>query len=71
MGEPLQPTLMGILHAIKVHHDGIFSFEYDKNWLKNNQASAIDPTLQLLEGRQYASSGQDSFGAFLDSSPDR
>ena len=36
-----QPTLMGILHAIKVRGKEIFSFEYDKNWLKNNQASTL------------------------------
>jgi serine/threonine-protein kinase HipA len=66
-----QPTLMGILYAVSTRGKEIFSFEYNHDWLKNNLTQEIDPSLQLFHGRQYAPDGQDNFGIFLDSSPDR
>ncbi len=64
-------TLMGILNAIPSRGKEIFSFEYNPVWLKRNQAHALDPSLQLFQGTQYAPHGQENFGLFLDSSPDR
>lgn len=66
-----EPILMGVLNAIPVRGKEIFSFDYDSNWLKNNQARILDPSLQLLHGTQYAPHEQENFGVFLDSSPDR
>ncbi len=66
-----QPTLMGVLHVTPSRGKEIFSFEYNEAWLKNNQNIAMDPSLQLFSGRQYAPVNQNNFGVFLDSSPDR
>jgi serine/threonine-protein kinase HipA len=66
-----QPTLLGVLHAIPGRGKEIFSFEYSHDWLKNDQAYNLDPSLQLFPGPQYAPQGQENFGIFLDSSPDR
>ncbi|MDR3492576.1 MAG: HipA domain-containing protein [Gammaproteobacteria bacterium] len=65
------PTLVGVLHATPARGKEIFSFEYSHEWLKHNQAHALDPSLQLFQGPQYAAQGQENFGVFLDSSPDR
>ena len=65
------PTLMGILSATPARGNEIFSFEYDKDWLKNAPAQTLDPALTLFHGPQYADSGKKNFGLFLDSSPDR
>lgn len=66
-----QPILMGILYASPSRGKEIFSFTYDVDWLKNNQGRALDPSLQLFHGIQYAPQDQENFGIFLDSSPDR
>ena len=66
-----QPTLLGILHANFVRGKEIFSFEYDNDWLTSQPNYALDPSLQLFQGPQYASEEQSNFGIFLDSSPDR
>ena len=66
-----QPTLMGILHTTPTRGKEIFSFEYCQEWLSNNAACHLDPSLQLYQGTQYPPSGQGNFGIFLDSSPDR
>lgn len=66
-----QPSLIGVLYATPSRGKEIFSFEYDPEWLSSNQSHALDPSLQLFEGQQYAPEGQDNFGLFLDSSPDR
>lgn len=65
------PLLMGSLFATPSRGKEIFSFEYDKNWLKSNYAQIIDPDLQLFEGAQYLNDDKSNFGIFLDSSPDR
>ena len=66
-----QPTLMGVLYAAPIRGKEIFSFVYDDGWLKKAQAHILDPSLQLFQGTQYAPQGQENFGVFLDSSPDR
>lgn len=65
------PVLMGVLHSERVRGDEIFSFEYDSNWLKSDFVHLLDPQLQLYSGLQFLSEGHQSFGMFLDSSPDR
>lgn len=66
-----QPTLVGSLHATPARGKEIFSFEYSHDWLSNNRAHNLDPSLQLYQGAQYAPHEQENFGVFLDSSPDR
>lgn len=66
-----KPMLIGILYATASRGKEIFSFEYDHEWLKNNYAHELDPTLKLFHGQQYAPITQNNFGVFLDSSPDR
>lgn len=66
-----KPTPVGTLNAIPSRGKEIFSFEYNDDWLKSKQAQALDPSLQLLGGIHYAPHGQENFGVFLDSSPDR
>lgn len=66
-----QPTLMGVLRATPLRGKEIFSFEYNHDWLSSNQTYALDPSLQLYQGIQYAPHEQENFGIFLDSSPDR
>ncbi len=63
------PILMGTLRATQFRKE-VFSFEYDKVWLKAN-AQSLDPDLQLLEGAQYLNPDKSNFGLFTDSSPDR
>lgn len=63
--------LVGVLYATPSRGKEIFSFEYSHDWLKNNFAHVLDPSLQLYRGLQYPSQGQENFGVFLDSSPDR
>lgn len=65
------PSLMGVLYATLSRGKEIFSFEYATQWLNDNQSHVLDPSLQFFQGQQYAPDGQDNFGIFLDSSPDR
>jgi serine/threonine-protein kinase HipA len=65
------PMLMGTLFATPSRGKEIFSFEYNADWLKSPHAQTLDPSLVLFGGPQYAPSGQDNFGLFLDSCPDR
>ena len=66
-----EPTLMGILYASLTKGKELFSFEYNSEWLRLKEATAIDPDLQLFSGPQYLNEDQSNFGIFLDSSPDR
>lgn len=65
------PILMGRLYANLIRGKEVFSFEYEKEWLKTNFAFYLDPNLQLFSGRQYLPEDKANFGIFLDSSPDR
>src|SRR5665213_1259214 len=62
--------VMGLLHYQAAARGGIFSFEYVPAWLKHAEALAFDPDLSLVEGPQYPAAERESFGIFLDSSPD-
>lgn len=66
-----EPIIMGILYSDRLKGKEIFSFEYDGDWLQNGPAQLLDPNLQLYSGLHYLDESQDSFGIFLDSSPDR
>ncbi|HLP17988.1 MAG TPA: HipA domain-containing protein [Bacteroidota bacterium] len=66
-----EPVLMGTLFAVPLRGKEVFSFEYDSAWLKSPFAQNLDPDLGLFSGPQYAQSGHENFGLFLDSSPDR
>ena len=62
---------IGVLHSSYSRGKEIFSFEYDKEWLKSPFAQEIDPDLGLYSGVQYLREEKSGFGIFLDSSPDR
>ena len=66
-----KPELMGILNVIISKGKEIFSFEYDKEWLKSGYSQTLDPDLQLYSGPQYLRDEKENYGVFLDSSPDR
>ncbi len=66
------PELMGLLHAAPGRGKEIFSFEYEKSWLKTEFVQVLDPDLGFYGGLQYLSDdNRDNFGIFLDSCPDR
>ncbi len=62
------PKLIGYINFASLRGKGVYSFEYDKEWLKSG--IAIDPELPLFAGKHYASSNE-NFGIFKDASPDR
>jgi len=65
------PVLVGTLFANAVRGKELFSFEYNKDWLKESDSSIVfDPDLRFYEGRQYATD-KPLFGVFSDSCPDR
>lgn len=66
-----EPRLMGTLFVSKSRGKEIFSFEYDADWIRSDEARVLDPSLQLDQGLQYADPARGNFGLFLDSSPDR
>lgn len=63
-----KPKLVGRLWFSTIRGKAVYSFEYEKEWLKTG--IAIDPELPLFSGKQYAG-GNENFGIFKDSSPDR
>ena len=65
------PMLMGCLFAQPSHGKEIFSFEFDKEWLKTPYCRLLDPDLQLFTGRQFLADAKTNFGIFTDSAPDR
>jgi serine/threonine-protein kinase HipA len=64
------PELMGVLLANQIRGKEVFSFEYEKNWLKST-AISLDPDLKLYDGKQFLNDSKNNFGMFMDSSPDR
>jgi serine/threonine-protein kinase HipA len=65
------PTSMGVLSVTHTRGHAVFTFSYDKQWIKANKAQNLDPDLQLYDGPQFLAGGKPNFGLFLDSSPDR
>ena len=66
-----EPQRIGVLTASITRGKEVFSFEYDQKWIQGEFKFQIDPKLQLLSGKFYAPDELESFGVFLDSSPDR
>lgn len=62
---------MGTLLSTTIRGKEVFSFEYDKAWLKKGIAQNIDPSLKFFRGPQHINKDHNNFGIFLDSSPDR
>lgn len=65
-----EPVLMGTLVSERIKGKEIFSFSYNRDWLKSGYAQVIDPSLQLYAGPQYMSDDKSNFGVFFDSCPD-
>lgn len=63
------PKCIGILSAHKGKSRKAFSFEYDKEWIKNNQLFILDPDIGFFTGPQFPLK-KDNFGIFMDSMPD-
>ena len=66
-----EPQRIGVLTASITRGKEVFSFEYDQKWIQGEFKFQIDPKLQLFSGKFYAPDELESFGVFLDSSPDR
>lgn len=65
------PVLMGTLSATAIRSKEVLAFEYERAWLESAHRMELDPNLGLYGGPQYARDAHESFGIFLDSSPDR
>ena len=65
------PRRIGVLARRQVRGHAALSFAYDAAWLTHGLAFALDPSLALYAGEQYAPQGAPQFGIFLDSAPDR
>ncbi|KCV29506.1 HipA-like C-terminal domain protein [Bordetella bronchiseptica SBL-F6116] len=61
------PCLVGTL----AHDRGQIRFHYERDWLKDPRAFALDPDLSLDEHPFFPKPELGNFGIFLDSSPDR
>ncbi|MDX8399622.1 MAG: HipA domain-containing protein [Gallionellaceae bacterium] len=66
-----EPVLLGHLAYRDSSRGGVFSFSYDKAFLKSSYRLQIDPMLTLHAGELYNDEADKNFRAFLDSSPDR
>lgn len=53
-----EPQLIGVLSSSILRGKEIFAFEYSSQWLNNIDIRALDPSLHLFEGRQFAPQGQ-------------
>lgn len=65
------PTRLGTLVVNDTRGKEVFSFEYDEDWLHQEDGRVLDPDLRLYKGPQYVGMEKPNFGLFLDSSPDR
>ncbi len=66
-----EPQKVGTLTVSFSRGKEVFSFEYEREWLKGDYKFHIDPQLLLFEGRHFPYASVENFGVFLDSSPDR
>jgi serine/threonine-protein kinase HipA len=67
-----ETQLIGFLTAQLLRGKEIFSFEYAEAWInRQNPILFLDPHLGFYKGKQYLPEEKNSFGIFLDSSPDR
>lgn len=66
------PVLVGRLFSSELRGKEVFSFEFDKAWLKRPEAQyTLDPDLSFDTQRQFVPSDKPIFGIFADSCPDR
>jgi serine/threonine-protein kinase HipA len=65
------PTHIGVLSVTHTRGHAVFTFSYDKEWIRVDKAQNLDPDLQLYDGPQFLTGSKPNFGLFLDSSPDR
>lgn len=66
-----EPVLLGRLYVGVIKQGEKYSFEYDKEWLTNNEMSiSLDSEIQPFVGRQFPN-GKSIFGLFADAAPDR
>jgi serine/threonine-protein kinase HipA len=63
----LPPCLVGTL----AHDRGQIRFHYEREWLRDARAFALDPDLSLDEAPFFPKPELSNFGIFLDSAPDR
>ena len=61
------PCLVGIL----AHDRGQIRFHYERGWLRDARAFALDPDLSLDDAPFFPKPELGNFGIFLDSAPDR
>lgn len=47
------------------------SFQYEPSWLSNNERFALEPSLELTDGKYHTEANRQMFGAIGDSAPDR
>ena len=66
-----EPRRMGSLSRQVGRGGEVFSFEYDRDWLKTSGTFSFDPDLVLVQGPQYPAANRANFEIFLDSAPDR
>lgn len=68
----LEPLFIGTLYVNVIRGEEVYSFSYDKDYLKNkNTKIVLDPNIMLYDGRQFLNINKSTFGVFDDSSPDR
>ena len=68
-----EPTRLGWLYARRGAGREVFEFAFESSALANSgfRGMHLDPRLGYFEGRQHPPQGQEIFGVFADSSPDR
>jgi serine/threonine-protein kinase HipA len=68
-----KPTRLGWLYARRGAGREVFEFAFESSALANSgfRGVHLDPRLGHFEGRQHPPQGQEVFGVFADSSPDR
>lgn len=65
------PLLTGQLMFAETSRGGVFSFAYDRSFLKSEYRLQLDPFLTLHRGELYNDLPDKNFRSFLDSAPDR
>ena len=65
-----EPVLMGDLHCQQSGSGEVFSFAYDRSWLRGAAAFAFDPDLALVSGPESPAAGF-CFGDDIDSTGGR
>ncbi len=65
-----EPVMMGTLTCVYENGEELYSFEYSKNWLKNENFTHFDQNLGLFDEKSTKIAGIGKFGILLDSCPD-